>query len=114
MVDRVNTEVETKQMELIDNTLASINVSLDSISFEADTYFGKKFENLVSWIKNTSLTDPKYLLKRDLKMLVSLFQNETIVDRLITKFGGIDAVVDTYYDWYRSNYTATPSTQTQL
>lgn len=114
MVDRVNTENEMQQMQLISNALASIGVNLDNISFNQDTYFGKKYKNLVEWIKNIPLTNPQHLLKNDLKMLVSLFQNEQIVDRLITKFGSIDALVDTYYDWYRGNYNATPTTEVQL
>lgn len=114
MIDRVNTEIEMQQMQLIDSALAEVGVNLQDISFNQTSFFGKKYYNLVSWLKNTPLTDPKYLLKNDLKMLVSLFQREPIVDRLITKFGGIDAVVDIYYDWYKGNYNATPSTETQL
>lgn len=114
MVDRMNTEIESRQMQLVENSLASVGAKLEDISFAQANFFGKKFGNLVDWLRNTPLTDPKYLLKNDLKMLVSLFQGEQIVDRLITKFGSIDAVVDTYYDWYRGNYNATPSTEVQL
>lgn len=114
MIDRVNTEIETQQMQLIEGALSSVGANLNDISFNQTTYFGKKYQNLVGWLRNTPLTDPKYLLKNDLKMLVSLFQRESIVDRLITKFGGIDALSDIYYDWYRGNYTATPTTEVQL
>lgn len=114
MVDRVNTEIEIQQMQLVENSLASIGVNLNDISFNQTSFFGKKYGNLVSWLRNTPLTESKYLLKNDLKMLISLFQREPIVDRLITKFGGIDALSDIYYDWYRGNYSATPSTEVQL
>lgn len=114
MVDRVNTEIEIQQMQLIENALASVGVNLDDISFNQTSFFGKKYGNLVSWLRNTPLTEAKYLLKNDLKMLISLFQREPIVDRLITKFGGIDALSDIYYDWYRRNYSATPSSEVQL
>lgn len=114
MIDRVNTEIESKQMQLLDSTLSSIGANLDSISFSQGSFFGKKYNNLVEWIKNIPLTNPKHLPKNDLKMLISLFQNEQIVDRLITKFGGIEALADLYYNWYRGNYKATPTTKTQL
>ena len=114
MIDRLNTEIEYKQMQLVESELAKIGVRLEDISFNQNSFFGKKFQNMVDWIRNMPITDPKYLLKKDLRMLISLFQRETIVDRLLTKFGGIDALVDIYYDWYRGNYTATPTTRTQL
>lgn len=114
MVDRVNTEIETQQMQLIENALASVGANLDDISFNQTSFFGKKYGNLVNWLRSTPLTETKYLLKNDLKMLISLFQREPIVDRLITKFGGIDALSDIYYDWYRGNYSATPSSEVQL
>lgn len=114
MIDRVNTEIETQQMQLIEGALSSVGANLNDISFNQTTYFGKKYQNLVGWLRNTPLTDPKYLLKNDLKMLISLFQRESVVDRLITKFGGIDTLSDIYYDWYRGNYTATPTTEVQL
>lgn len=103
MVDRVNTEIELKQMQLVESALASVGASLDDISFNQTQFFGKKYGNLVGWLKSVPLTDPKYLLKPDLKMLLSLFQKEQVVDRLITKFGSIDAVTDVYYNWYRGN-----------
>lgn len=53
-------------------------------------------------------------MKKDIKMLVSLHQREPIIDRLLTKYGDIDTLVDTYYDWYRNNITVTPTTATQL
>lgn len=79
--------------------------------------FGKKYASLVSWIRNTPYTaqnNPDVLMKKDLKMLISLHQNEAIVDRLITKYGDIDTLVDTYYDWYRNRITVTPTTETQM
>lgn len=114
MVDRVNTEIELKQMQLVESALASVGASLDDISFNQTQFFGKKYGNLVGWLKSVPLTDPKYLLKPDLKMLLSLFQKEQVVDRLITKFGSIDAVTDVYYNWYRGNQPVTPATQVQL
>jgi hypothetical protein len=101
-------------MQLLKNALASVNLNIDDITFAQDTFFGRRYNNLVSWIRNIPKTDPKYLMKDDLKMLISLFQREQIVDRIITKFGGIDDLVDAYYGWYRGTYTATPTTETQL
>ena len=114
MIDRVNTEIELKQMQLAEAAHASVGASLDSISFNQTQFFGKKYGNLINWLKNVPMMEPKHFLKTDLKMLLSLFQGEQVVDRLITKFGSIDSVADIYYDWYRGNYTATPSTQVQL
>lgn len=117
MVDRMNTEIEIRQMQLIESALASKGLDLKDLSFVQDTHFGKKFSTLVGWLKNTPYTaqnHPDVLMKKDIKMLVSLHQREPIIDRLITKYGDIDTLVDTYYDWYRNNITVTPTTATQL
>lgn len=113
-LDRVYTQIEGQQMQLIENFLNVVGTSTSNLSFVQNKFFGRRYYNLVNWIANTRNTNPKYLLKEDLKMLVSLFQRESVIDRLITKFGSIDSLVDTYYDYYRGNYNATPSTDTQL
>lgn len=111
---RLNTKIEFEQMKLIEHAMNSVNLDLSSISYDQNILFGRNYQNLVQWLRNTPKTNPKYLLKADLKRLVKLQESRPLVQRLLTKFGGVDALVDTYYDWYRGNYNATPSAQVQL
>ena len=113
-LSRLNTKIEQEQMLLVEQALSSVGLSLSSIEYDQKQLFGKKYENLIRWFVNTPKTDPKYLQKTDLKRLIKLSEQKPIIQRLLTKFGGIESLVDIYYDWYRGNYTATPTTETQL
>jgi hypothetical protein len=75
VVDRLRTDIEDSEMILISKYLNQVNSSITFIEYEQESFFGSKWKVLSDWIYNTSKTNPKYLLKRDLKMLISLFQN---------------------------------------
>lgn len=111
---RLDTYIEFEQMNLIEQALNSVGLDMASLEYDQSILFGKNYKSLVQWLLNTPRTDPKYLLKADLKRLIKLSEQKPLVQRLLTKFGGIETLVDTYYDWYRGNYQATPSTQVQL
>lgn len=113
-LSRLNTQIEWEAMSMIKAAFDQQGLSLDNIAYAQEQFFGNKYNNLIGWLYNTPKTQPKHLMKEDIKMLISLSKDIPIIDRLITKFNDIETLANAYYDWYRENYRATPTTETQL
>lgn len=114
MAGRPDTKLFYQEMQLIETAMSSKGLELSRLDEFADTFYGSNYSILVDWLRRMPSTANKYLDKRDLKMLLSLSDSERIVQRMITRFGDVDTLVDTLHDWAKGITTASASDEARF
>ena len=117
MIARVTTQIEHDQMERRESTMSNHGLDIGRLSEFQDTYFGSRYEDLVKWLRDMPKimsSNPDLPLKRDWKMMVSLYESDSIIQRLIRRYGDLDSVANTIYDYFKGHITVSRSDEMRL